>query len=93
MDINTFNQNFAVSICKFEFVNTFDVDIGWTVKCNNNEHQKNFFTAYTVSDNTLSHNEIISLAWVYRKDEIFQWAQTVINVSSVINQIFVPPNC
>ena len=92
MDIDTFNKYFTTSICKFEFVNVSDVDIGWTVKCNNNEYQKNFFTAYTVNDLTLSHQEIVTLAWVGRKEEIFQWAQTVVNVSPVVNQIFVPPN-
>jgi hypothetical protein len=66
------------------------VDIGWTVKCNNNGVQRKFYTAYTIPDESMSQIEIVTEAWKGRQYEVFTWAESVLSTPPIVGQSFIP---
>lgn len=102
MDATTFSQNFSVKIVNYKYYIDGQKDmatgnilsdaaaVAWEVKCLTNDYSKIFMTAVNVYDRSLSPEQICQDGWKIRKDEIFKWASSVVDISPIIGQTFVP---
>lgn len=101
MDATTFTENFEVTIAEYKYYPDGQVDmsgnvisdccdVAWTVKCKTNGHSRKFSVAYNVLDTSLISQQICQEAWKLRKSQIWSWAETMIGVSALVGETFIP---
>lgn len=99
MDPTIFQTNFEVTTTKCQYIPngqkyianlsiSDSIDFAWNIKCKSNDISRTFSVAYNVEDDTLTLNEHAKKAFLLRKDEIFDWASTVILEGSLVGKQF-----